>query len=117
MKINNLSALLREKQRLNDDAALKMNVIQNDIDQIKKQFTLAELVKRVAVSVVPEVIRHSRLVNGPINFIARTLFKEPENVVSAASDSGKANEIRNVALGVLETAASFLMTKYIRKKF
>jgi hypothetical protein len=117
MKINSIDDLRAEIANLNADATVKLAVIKNDIELIKKEFTGLELFNKASEAIVPEALRHSRLINGPINFIAKLIFKEPGNVVNEESDRGKGNQIRNVALSVLESAATFLVTRYIRKKF
>ncbi len=117
MKINSLEDLERDKQRLRTEAHIVVQNLNNDFKLLKKALEPLELIRRWAISVVPEAIRHSKIVNGPINFIAKTIFHEPRDVVKETSDSGTGNQIRDVALGVLETAASFLVSRYIRKKF
>jgi hypothetical protein len=117
MKINNLKHLREEKLRLNTDADAQMVLIKDDIALIKKEFTPLELFNKASSAIVPEPLRHSKFINGPINFIAKTFFREPGNIVNENSDAGKGNQIRNVALSVLETAATYLVTRYIRNKF
>ena len=117
MKINNLSELNLKISELNLQGASHLKAVENDIDLLKKELTPLSLFSRISEAVIPDAVRHSKLVNGPVNFIAKKIFHEKEDVLSRNSDSGKSSQVRNVALGLLETAASFMVTRYIRKKF
>jgi hypothetical protein len=116
MKLNNLDDLKREKLRLKFEGETKLLVLKHDLDIVKKELKPLALLNKASTIVVPDSIRHSSLLNSAINYVARTVFKKDEVVVSQASDTGKGNQVRNVALTVLETTATYLLTKYIRRK-
>jgi hypothetical protein len=109
MKLNNLDDLKREKLRLKFEGETKLLVLKHELKPLA-------LLNKASTIVVPDSIRHSSLLNSAINYVARTVFKKDEVVVSQASDTGKGNQVRNVALTVLETTATYLLTKYIRRK-
>jgi hypothetical protein len=117
MKINSLERLKLEKLQAKANAKAKLKVLENDVELIKKELAPLSIFNKAASLVVPEQLRRSNLINAPINFIARTLFHEKHDVVHPGNDAGKGNQVRNVALSVIETAATYLLTKYIRRKF
>jgi hypothetical protein len=116
MIINNLKDLQQERKLLQTQADAKIALLKNDLELLKNEFKPLQLFNRASEAIVPEPFRRSKLINAPINFIARTLFKENKDVVSG-SDSGTGNQVRNIALSILETTATYLLTKYIRNKF
>jgi hypothetical protein len=115
-KITDIKSLRAEKQRLNALSEAQLRVVKDDIAWAKAEYSPMELLNKAAQSVVPETIRHSPIINTPINYIARTLFKKDHNVVNQQSDRGDGNRMRNIALGVVEGLGTYLITKYIRRK-
>ena len=116
-KINTLAELRNEKLILQLDAERNLDLIKKDIELIKNEFKPLQLFNKASETIVPESLRRSNLINAPINFIAKALFKEKGDVVNSGSDSGTGNHVRNIALGVIESAATYLLTRYIRNKF
>ena len=115
-KITDIKSLRAEKERLRELSEAQLRVVKDDIAWAKAEYSPMELLNKAASSVVPEPVRHSSVVNTSINYIARNLFKKETNVVSADSDKGQGNRMRNIALGVAEGLGTYLLTKYIKRK-
>ncbi|MGZ5244304.1 MAG: hypothetical protein ACXWW0_10430 [Bacteroidia bacterium] len=115
-KITDLKSLRAEKARLRVLSEKQLQLVKEDIAWAKAEYSPMELLNKAAQSVVPEPVRHSPLINTPINFIARTFFKKEHNIVNEQSDRGDGNRMRNIALGMVEGLGTYLITKYIRRK-
>ena len=98
-------------QKAQHEAALK-----NDVRFIKDEYLSAEIINKITASVVPDYIRHSKILNAPINFISGFFSKNKEEVVNTNSDSGKGNRIRNIALAVAESALPSVIKMFLRRK-
>ncbi|MDQ3073797.1 MAG: hypothetical protein M3Q97_11105, partial [Bacteroidota bacterium] len=96
---------------------VQKQVIKGDIRYVKEEFSVGDILSKAMGSIVPQAVRRSGVVNNPINFIARTIFGKNENVVSKHSDSGKGNVLRNIALGLVEGTAAYLIAKAIKRRF
>jgi hypothetical protein len=116
VSITNMDQLQREKLRLQVLAKEQEQVLKSDIDYLKAKFAPLTLANKGAEKVVPETVRHSPIINDPINFIAKRLFHKEENVVSTHSDQGKGNVIRNIALSIGEGFAAYLVTRFIKRR-
>jgi hypothetical protein len=117
IKINNLQSLQAERKRLEALEKTQKDMVNTDMEFIKKEFLSGpEVLNKAAESIVPFQVRRSNLINAPINFLAEKIFNINHDVVTQESDKGKGNRARNIALGVLESVGSYLLIKYIRSK-
>jgi hypothetical protein len=115
-KITDLESLQAEKERLRLLANRQQAVIQEDIQHLKASLAPMELLNKLATKIVPAIIRHSPVVNTPINFLASVLFKKTHNVVDPRSDKGPGNRNRNIALGVAEGLGTWLLGRALKSK-
>ena len=113
-KITGHQSLVEEKMRLRIQKAEHEAALKNDVRFLKNEYLSAEIVNKLAASVVPDYIRHSKILNAPINFISNLFSKNKEEVVSTESDSGKGNRIRNIALAVAESALPSVIKMFMR---
>lgn len=114
-KINNLKELQAELQRQQEEASFYQQKLKEDGAYLKEKLAPAELLNKLATTTVPEDVRHSQIINKPINYIARLIFHK-DDVVDSDSDRGQGNRTRNIALGVVEALGTYLLTRYIRRK-
>jgi hypothetical protein len=91
-------------------------VIREDIAYAKAQLSPMELLNKLATKLVPGIIRHSPIVNTPINFLAGALFKKNHNVVDSSSDKGTGNRNRNIALGLAEGIGTILLARLVKNR-
>lgn len=115
-KINSLAALRAEKERLRILAAKQEAVIKEDIAYIKASLSPAELLNKLATRIVPAALRHSPIINKPINLMAQAFFKKDHKVVDQNSDKGAGNRTRNIALGLAEGIGTWLLARYVKKR-
>ena len=115
-RIHDLESLRIEKRRLEKLAEQHHEVVSEDIEYLKEAYSPANLLNSAAKSIVPEAVRHSAVVNDPINYVAKTVFNRGDDVVEEHSDRGRGNQLRNIVLGLAETVGAYLLTKYIRRK-
>ncbi len=115
-KITDIKSLRAEKERLKALSEAQMRVIKDDIEWAKAEYNPMEMLNKAAQNIVPEPVRHSPLINTPINYIAKAFFKKDQDVVNPESDRGNGNRMRNIALGLAEGLGTYLVTKYIRRK-
>jgi hypothetical protein len=115
-RINSLDRLQAKKQRLEQHSRYLEQKLAADAGFVKEEYLSSELLYKASASVVPAAIRHSHLLNDPINFIADRLFGKERKVVNTHSDHGRGNEIRNVALAVLEGACAYFLYRLLRRK-
>jgi hypothetical protein len=115
-KITDLKSLQAEKERLRILAAKQQAVIQEDIVYLKASISPWELLNKLAAKLVPAFLRHSPVINTPINLVAQTLFKKDHKVVDPHSDKGTGNRNRNIALGLAEGIGTWLLTRYVKKR-
>lgn len=114
--ISNMEELQREKLRLQVLASEQQQMLKSDFEYLKAKFAPLHLANKAAEAVVPDPVRHSPMLNDPINFIAKHLFNKEENVVSTHSDQGRGNVIRNIALSLGEGIAAYLVTRFIKRR-
>ena len=115
-RITSHKSLVEEKNRLRAQKAEHETALRKDVDFIKKEYLSSEIINKVAASMVPDYIRHSKILNTPINFISKFFSKNKEEVVSNKSDSGKGNRVRNIALAVAESALPSVIKMFLRRK-
>ncbi len=112
-KVTSIEELEIETQRLTAILAADKEVINQSFDKIKSEYLSANLLNKVAASMVPAVIRHSPILNDPINYIADKIGRQKGEEVVSASDNGKGNAIRNVLLALAEGAGAYILTKKV----
>jgi hypothetical protein len=115
-KITSLESLQAEKERLRLKANRQQAVLKDDVQHLKASFAPMELLNKLAKKIVPAVVRHSPIVNTPINFLANVLFRKNHNVVDPRSDQGTGNRNRNIALGLAEGIGTWLLGRTIKTK-
>jgi hypothetical protein len=115
-KITDLRSLQAEKERLRILAGKQQAVVQDDLAFVKSKLTPMELLNTLSTKIVPAVIRHSPIVNNPINYLAQAIFKKDHDVVDRRSDQGTGNRNRNIALGLVEGVGTWLLAKYAKKR-
>ena len=116
MKITDLKSLRAEKERLRILADKQQAVIKEDIAYVKSSLSPMELLNKLATKMVPGVLRHSPIVNTPINFLAGVLFKKNHDVVDRNSDKGTGNRNRNIALGLAEGIGTWLLSRTVKSR-
>ena len=113
--ITDLKSLQAEKARLAFVADQHLELVKEDIGNLKKELSPLSLLNKAAQAIVPEVIRHSTLINTPVNFIAKKIFGAFGKVVIPESDTKRSSPIRNIALGLLEGAGTYFLMKFLFK--
>ena len=114
--IHNLETLRAEKSRLSVIEAQQREMVMQDVDFLKKQFSALNLMNKAAISIVPETVRHSGIINGVINIIANRVFRADTDVVEQETDKGKNEKLRNIILGLAEGVGTFLLARYLKRK-
>jgi len=116
MKITSLDTLRSEKIRLQNEEAAMTASLMNDLEMIKRAIQPWALIHRVVTALIPEVLKKTKLTAVPINFILKTIFGDKPNSKPLDPAEEKRQRIKDVALGVVETAAMFFLTKGFKRR-
>src|SRR5690242_9889500 len=111
--ITDLKSLQAEKARLSFQADQHLELIKEDMETLKKELSPISLLNKAAKAIVPEVIRHSGIINTPINFIAKKIFGAFGNIVIPDSDTRRSSPWRNIGLGFIESAGTYFLMKLL----
>ncbi len=114
--INNLDSLKAERARLHAKKLALETSLKNDVTFIKEQYLSTSIVSKVAASMVPASIRHSKWINNPINYIAKLITPAKEEVVHTGADNSKGDKIRNMVLAIAQTAAPVLISTLLKRR-
>jgi len=116
MKITNIETLRSEKTRLQNEAATISASLMNDAEMIKRAIRPWALIHSAVTALIPEVLKKSKITAMPINFLLKTIFGDSTGIKPNDPAAEKRQRIKEVAVGVLETAAMFFLTRGAKKR-
>jgi|SRR6185437_5214971 len=118
MNITDLSTLKGEKRRLQIEAELMTAALKSDAEMLKDAARPWALLHRAVTAIIPKILKETKITRVPINFLLKTIFGEKlKKKTENPPPADKKQQIKNVAMGLAETAAMFFLAKGIRKKF
>ena len=115
MKINNLNDLKAEKLQLEEAAGKITAAISADLGKMKRSIQPNVLIYRAISALIPDTLKNSRITGVPIDYILKALFSHKTVAEKPDPALEKRNQVKNMAINLLESTAMLLLTKKLKK--